>query len=78
MKLKNWLKYIDPIFTVAIWTSDNTDEHEPDFKGSAYNIPWWMADCKIGFKDNDILHDAPILISQENGKPLIIINIISE
>lgn len=76
MKLKKWLKYIDPIVDVKIF---GPDSEEPDFEGAAFNIPWTLIEHEIGKIDNDL--EEPIYICEytnEHGVrlPLIVINII--
>ena len=54
MKLKKWLKYIDPIgIDVVIFTSDN--EENPEYEGDIFNIPWQLVEFKI-----DDSKDEPI------------------
>lgn len=76
MKFKKWMKVIDPIVDVVIWTQD--DDKEPAYKGSLLDVPWYYIDWQIGNKDNDI--DPPIYISKddETGNPVIVVNLIAE
>lgn len=77
MKLKKWLKYVDPIIDVKIFES-NTEE--PAFEGAAFDIPWSLVERKIGRADNTD-KDEPIYICSHTNQyntelPLIVINII--
>jgi len=83
MKLKKWLKMVDPLVDVVIYTPD--DDEVPAFEGSALDIPWSLTDYKLGRKDDDT--EEPIYISVKektyaNGNvgtvPVIIINVIDE
>ena len=79
MKFKKWLKLVDPIVDVVIWTQDNPDE--PTYEGSALDIPWYMVDWKIGRADGDT--EEPIYISRHKNKygnevECIVVNLIAE
>lgn len=57
MKLKKFLKTIDPVGMgkTTIW---GMDEKEPLWKGdSIFDIPWWITDLKI---NDDAGIDAPV------------------
>ena len=76
MILKEWIKLVDPIVDVVIWTQDDKDE--PAFEGSVLDIPWWLADCEIGRADSFDC-DEPIYISTHTNRfnhelPVIVIN----
>lgn len=78
MKLKKFMKLIDPIVDVIIWTND--DNEEPSFEGSILNIPWWYLDLKIGRRPED--SEEPIYISEHTNKfghkePCIVINLLT-
>ena len=78
MTLKKWMKCINPIVDVVIWTNDDDDE-TPSFEGSMLDIPWWYLDCEIGCYDEDI--DEPIYITEHKNKfgrnePCIVINLL--
>ena len=78
MKLKKWLKYVDPIVDVKIFESGAPDD-EPTFEGPAFNIPWSLVEHKIGRTEED--GDEPIYICSHVNDygtelPLIVINII--
>ena len=77
MTLKKWLKYVDPIVDIIIWSQD--DDETPFYEGSVLDIPWTIVDSEIGRADpTDI--DEPIYIStiDKNGWvcPVIVANII--
>ena len=77
MKLKTWIKQIDPIVDVVIWGDSST---EPLFEGSMLNIPWHLVDLPIGRK-NKADTDEPIYISIDKNEfgieqPTITINVI--
>ena len=77
MTLKKWLKYIDPIVDITIWTQD--DDETPSYEGSVLDIPWTIVDSEIGRADPTDT-DEPIYISitDKNGLmcPKIVANII--
>lgn len=77
MKLKKFLKIIDPIVDVVIWTSD--DKEKPAFEGSMLDIPFVYMDYKIGRK-NSKNKEEPIYINIHKNKygailPIIVINL---
>jgi hypothetical protein len=41
MKLKKFLKLIDPLNKVAIYTQDDEDG-SPTYEGEIIDIPWWL------------------------------------
>lgn len=45
MKLRKWLKITDVMELKAAIYIEN--EEDPIWKGSAYYIPWWLADLEI-------------------------------
>ena len=48
MKLRKWLKYINPIgLTVIVWDIDADEEEGPIYEGSAFDLPWWIGEAKI-------------------------------
>ena len=78
MTLKKWMKCVDPIIDVVIWTDDDDDE-TPSFSGHMLDIPWWYLDCKIGCPDEDA--DSPIYISKHENKygytePCVVIHLL--
>lgn len=77
MKLGKWIKVIDPVIEVEIWSQYTEDE--PLYKGNMFNIPWTLVDKEIGRVDDNI--NEPIFIVQRENEygvtlPCIIINII--
>ena len=74
MKLKNWIKQIDPIIDCEIW---GFDDKEPIFEGSVLHIPWKIIDLEIGRTDSS---EEPIYFSSDlgNGRSGIVINVIEE
>ena len=80
MKLKNWIKQVDCLSKVKIW---GFDEEIPLFEGWIDEIPWTIADYKIGKMNTTNIVDEPIYISiytNEYGAtmPLIVINVIEK
>ena len=77
MKLEKWIKVIDPVIEVEIWSQYTEDE--PLYKGSMFNIPWTLVDKEIGRVD-DITNEPIFIVQRENEYgvtlPCIIINII--
>lgn len=79
MKFKEWMKVVDPICDVAIWTQYDNDT--PAFEGSLLDVPWYFLDYEIGRADNN--SDEPIIIStyiDEHGRkmPIIVISLIAK
>lgn len=77
MKLKKFIKQIDPIIDIVIWGSKH--EH-PLYKGSMFDIPKKIMKYKIGRIDSD---EEPIYITIETNQfnvtlPIIIINVIED
>jgi hypothetical protein len=59
MKLRKWLKYINPIgLTVIVWDIDADEEEGPIYEGSAFDLPWWIGEAKITKEAGDF--DEPI------------------
>lgn len=62
MKIEKFLRMIDitNIGKVTIW-SDESDLEPLWEGGDAFEIPWWIAKLKIGFKDaEDAKYDEPV------------------
>lgn len=79
MKFKKWMKVVDPICDVSIWTQYDNDA--PAFEGSLLDVPWYFLDYEIGRADNN--SDEPIIIStyiDEHGRrmPIIVISLIAK
>ena len=76
MKLGKWLKVLDPIGgNITIWTN-NSDDKVPAYEGSLFDVPSYLAKCKIGRKDKD--DDEPIyMVTEKNKHDVTIIHIIA-
>lgn len=78
MKLKKFIKQIDPIVDVIIWGS----KHEyPLYEGAMFDIPKNITKYKIGRADGS--SEEPIFIITEINKyqatlPIIVINVIED
>lgn len=77
MKLKKFIKQIDPVIDVVIWGSKH--EH-PLYEGPMFDIPKKIMKYKIGRIDNS---EEPIFIVTEINKhqvtlPIININVIED
>ena len=77
MKLKKFIKQIDPIIDVIIWGSKH--EH-PLYEGPMFDIPKKIKKYKIGRIDDS---EEPIFIITEINKyqvklPIIVINVIED
>lgn len=46
MKLKEILSHIDGTTPIEVYRFENNSEEEY-FKGSAWNCPWWVAECYL-------------------------------
>lgn len=78
MKLKKWIKAVDPLIDVVIWTQD--DNESPSFEGSMFDIPSRFLNYKIGRADKKN-EDEPIYIAEYTNKhnvklPVVVINLI--
>ena len=78
MKFKKWIKYVDPVSYVIIWTSK--DDKEPAFKGWLIDVPKKLMKKKIGRINKDDLEE-PIFISNYTNEyktklPTIVINLL--
>ncbi len=76
MKLKKFLKIMDPIIQVEIF---NQIDEEPVFHGCLMDVPWGLANKEIGRADNS--KEEPIFITERTNEygvklPCITINII--
>lgn len=61
MKLKKWLKYVDPMVEITIFT-DKTLGDEPAFEGDPWDIPKKYKNMKIGRPSGDD-DEEPIFIT---------------
>ena len=80
MKFKKWMKVIDPICHVEIWTQ--YDKETPAFEGNLLDVPWYFLDYEIGRNDSDN-SEEPIIVSVYTDKhgrkmPIIIIELIAK
>lgn len=70
MKLRKWLKNIDPIgLTLVVWDVDVPEDEGPIYEGSAYDLPWWIGEAKIS-RSEDNPYDPPISFRDSLGKEL--------
>lgn len=67
MKLKKWLKYLDPMMDACIFT-DKSKGDEPAWQGSAFNIPKKYKNMKIGRPKWDKSGDEPIFVTHYNNR----------
>lgn len=67
MKLGKWLKYLDPIVDVAIFT-DKSPEDTPAFEGSLLDLPKKYKKMKIGRPANDNSGEEPIFVTHYVNK----------
>ena len=82
MKLKKWLKYLDPMIDAIIFTDKNKVD-EPAWQGSAFDIPKKYKNMKIGRQKWDNTGEEPIFITHHinrNGVTLeqITINLLEK
>lgn len=67
MKLRKWLKNINPIgLNIVVWDRDSVADEEPLFAGSAWDLPWWVGEGIISKLDED--DDGPIDFRNDLGK----------
>ena len=77
MKLKKWLKYINPIgLTIIVWDIDMDEKEGPIYEGSAFDLPWWIGEAKITKEAGN--SDEPIdfrdsLGNEYNNRPGVVI-----
>ncbi len=62
MKLKKWLKYLDPIVEIVIYT-DKSPDNKPAFEGNPWDIPKKYKNMKIGRPKWDNSGEEPIFIT---------------
>ena len=67
MRFKKWLKQIDPLTYVVIWTNDYSDNEDPAFSGWISDIPWYFMDMKIGRPKSADTDEAPIYFTRDLG-----------
>ena len=63
MKLGKWLKYLDPIMDVAIFT-DKSPADTPAFEGSLLDLPKKYKKMKIGRPADAPSGEEPIFVTQ--------------
>ena len=79
MKLRKWLKNVNPIgLKIVVWDKDSMVDEEPLFAGSAFDLPWWIGEGIISKSDED--DDEPIdfrdnLGKEFNNKPGIVVTV---
>ena len=75
IKLKEILGHIDGAANIEVYRFENGDEEEY-FKGSAWNCPWWVAECYL---DTDSEGEAiSIGINKETKRPVMYIYVKGE
>lgn len=67
MKLGKWLKYLDPIMDVAIFT-DKSPADTPAFEGSLLDLPKKYKKMKIGRPADDPSGEEPIFVTHYVNK----------
>ena len=79
MKLKKWIKKIDPIIDVAIWGEEG---NEPLYNGPAFDIPWSLINLQIRKKTEKNSNEPIYICTYKNNNntilPLIVINVIDK
>ena len=82
MKLKKFLKIMDPLIRCKIYTSDQPDDDEvPEFQGWLMDIPWYLTEYEIGMSENYSSSYEPICFYDhidDEGHPGLVINLIAE
>lgn len=75
IKLRKVLSHIDGATHIEVYRFENGDEEEY-FKGSAWNCPWWIAECYL---DTDSEGEAiSIGIDKETKTPVMYIYVKEE
>lgn len=67
MKLGKWLKYLNPIMDVAIFTDKSLDD-VPAFEGSLLDLPKKYKKMKIGRPADDPSGEEPIFVTHYVNK----------
>lgn len=75
MKLKKWLKYVDPVVHIIIFT-DKTSDGVPVFEGFSWDIPKKYKNMKIGRGKNDD-GEEPIFLTHFTNKNGVIFECIT-
>lgn len=76
MKFKKFIKLIDFLQKIEIWTSDQEEGEDPFWTGTVFDCPWIFMDMKIGRIDDS---DEPIFIyTDDKGKSVMVINLIDD
>lgn len=89
MKLKHFLKYMDPLTDVIIWYKENLDLYEkkediePDYFGTIMDIPYWLTELYIVKPDKDFdgmwvtpkAGDSEETLKKYGDKPYLIITV---
>ena len=74
MKLKKWLKYMDPIVNVTVFT-DKTPSDAPAFSGCLLDLPKKYKKMKIGRAEFDDGEEPIFITTFENEHGVILENI---
>ena len=81
MKLRKFLKVMDPLVRCKIWTSDQAeDATTPEFEGWLMDIPWYFTEYEIG-RPKGSPSDLPIFFADDlddKGHPGLVINLIAK
>lgn len=81
MKLKKFIKLLDPIGDIIIWTDGCGDE--PVYEGSILDMPWIYLDYQIGRVEGED-DEEPVYISKRHKNqygvelPCLVINLIEK
>ena len=67
MKLKKWLKYLEPMVDAVIFTN-KCKEDEPAWQGLVLDIPKKYKNMKIGRAEWDNFSDEPIFITHYTNR----------
>lgn len=74
MKLKKWLKYMDPIVNVTVFT-DKTPSDAPAFSGCLLDLPKKYKKMKIGRAEFDDGEEPIFITTFKNEHGVILENI---
>lgn len=78
MKLKKFLKMVDSVDDIILW-SNREDTNDPLYKGCILYVPYYLLNCKIAARTDD--NDTPICIvhyENEYGTKIAAYNVVLE
>lgn len=74
MKMKKFIKLVDFLTTIRIFTPDDGDE--PEWEGYLLEMPWYYLDYKIGRPAGDDEEPIYIYYDEDKRHNIMVINLL--